>query len=545
MPTGNMKIPTMNSAIFGTKSFRVIVLACVAMILWAYYQTTYIHKESALALLGKGEVAAELGKQNVFPRLTNARIENFPYKHFVNHTAKDEYLRDVQNALPFLPVLFWKENENENLFYKNSSCAKFPNLYDLEYNNIFWQIFNTSNGTFYLFSAYYDVRNLTGVPSIRIQGVVNRQRLPVVQTFCQMWFPNRKEPVIEKVADSQVVWNFGGFNPKIMMPFMMTCRVPQSLANSVPVAVSLVEKFCDIASNSLRVIYNPADEPKKRFAVCVKYVDYTHEDVSVQLVEWVELLFILGANKIYFYPLKVHENVHKVYEYYEKQSKAEITWTMLPGKHPNAFGIQHYWFRDRVWQRSMDELISYNDCLYKNMYKYDYIVPIDTDEVIIPVKHRDWIELLDMLSKEAKSDGKVTPTSYNAVNVYFPPNCYGHDKPYENIPSYMFMCQNTYRWSESPPGAATKSFMDTGRVLAMHNHFPMRHLQAESRNYGIKVTDAKLHHYHSPDGLTYTSCAKMKPNMSTDTTIWKYKEQLIERTLTALYDLGFVDDPPA
>ena len=37
---------------------------------------------------------------------------------------------------------------------------------------------------------------------------------------------------------------------------------------------------------------------KKKFAVCVKGLDYPHQDISVRLVEWIEMLNILGADKV-------------------------------------------------------------------------------------------------------------------------------------------------------------------------------------------------------------------------------------------------------
>ena len=50
----------------------------------------------------------------------------------------------------FLDTLF--------IFSKNSSCAKYPSVYDIHFNNIYWQQTDTSNGTFFLYGAYLDVR---------------------------------------------------------------------------------------------------------------------------------------------------------------------------------------------------------------------------------------------------------------------------------------------------------------------------------------------------------------------------------------------------
>jgi hypothetical protein len=42
-------------------------------------------------------------------------------------------------------------------------------------------------------------------------------------------------------------------------------------------------------------------------------------DLSVRLIEWLEILKILGADKIYFYKLNAHENMEKVLDFYSKQ----------------------------------------------------------------------------------------------------------------------------------------------------------------------------------------------------------------------------------
>lgn len=85
-----------------------------------------------------------------------------------------------------------------------------------------------------------------------------------------------------------------------------------------------MEKQCDNATNNLRIIYEkPA--VKKDFAVCVKGLDFLHEDLSVRLVEWIELLNLLGADKVFFYELQVHPNISKVLKYYEQEGKVSPT----------------------------------------------------------------------------------------------------------------------------------------------------------------------------------------------------------------------------
>ena len=61
------------------------------------------------------------------------------------------------------------------------------------------------------------------------------------------------------------------------------------------------------------MIYNPAKttEGKKPFAVCCKGLYFPTVDLSLRLVEWIEVQRALGADKISLYNLAVHPNMMK------------------------------------------------------------------------------------------------------------------------------------------------------------------------------------------------------------------------------------------
>ena len=113
-----------------------------------------------------------------------------------------------------------------------------------------------------------------------------------------------------------------------MSPYLITCPVPPSHTNMTPLAVSLVEEDCETPTNYLNIIYNlPAGE-KAKFAVCVKGMDFPLDDLSVRMVEWLEVLKALGADKIFLYNLDVHPNVRKVLihvKYIDFQDKTPVT----------------------------------------------------------------------------------------------------------------------------------------------------------------------------------------------------------------------------
>lgn len=229
--------------------------------------------------------------------------------------SEDELIREIEDRLPSLPVAYW--NKNSKFLSSQSSktsktndnvcVAKYPSIYDLEFNNIYWQTLRTSNGTFQLFGAYYDTRKLSRIgPAVRMVGMIDRIA-PTIKTYCQLWYDGEREPKVVEILEYKYIWfsKWGNYKQGIYQPYVIACKIPQThWQKGPPASVSLVEKICDTASNNLRVIYNKP-EKKKGFAVCVKGLDFLHEDLSVRLVEWIELIGLLGADKIFFYELQV------------------------------------------------------------------------------------------------------------------------------------------------------------------------------------------------------------------------------------------------
>ena len=70
----------------------------------------------------------------------------------------------------------------------------------------------------------------------------------------------------------------------------------------------------------------------KLFYFFSKGLDFPTDDLSVRLIEWIELLHILGADKIFLYNLEVHPNVTKVLSYYQDKGYVDLTPISLPGK---------------------------------------------------------------------------------------------------------------------------------------------------------------------------------------------------------------------
>ncbi|KAI5726837.1 hypothetical protein M8J76_009301 [Diaphorina citri] len=368
---------------------------------------------------------------------------------------------------------------------------------------------------------------------------------PSIKTYCQFWFENNKEPVLVKVMEYKYIWykKWGNYKQGIFQPYLIACQIPKAYHQKVPASVSVVEKICDTATNNLRVIYNKP-EKKKGFAVCVKGLDFLHNDLSVRLVEWIELLNILGADKIFFYELQTHPNISKVLNHYQKLDKVSVTPLTLPGGQPNVPGFQHMYLTKKVNHKRQNELIPYNDCLYKNLYTYEYIALLDVDEVIMPLKSKSWKQLMETVMKKALADKNETRASYNVRNVYFLDDLLHSHGWFKDIPRYMHMLQHVYRSKNfTKPNQYVKCFHNPERTLTLHNHFPLACLSQGCTSYAINTEDAQLQHYRADCVKTLKkSCIEFRSNSIADTTIWKFKDELIARTSRTLRNLGFFDN---
>lgn len=589
------------------------------------------------------------------------------------------------------------QNQQENHHNQQQQCQyNYPNLLDLQFNNIHWQTAQThvlpaNNGssssssskhaagsvaTFYLYNAYYDDRWRGGLPSVRVLAMIDRIHPP--PTDCLLWSRKLREsgpdsklvPLVSR-ASFVYAWypKWGNYREGLLQPWIVTCHVPRSHLGLVPDSVSLVpvpplksqeepvivtslnkrdvaassdtqqqqasiampasfsSSLPSVSSSSHPQLPSTSSQPatskrkqhqqhskpdydcshtqkpitnnlpvfnrrpptKEKFAVCVKGLDFPHEDVSVRLVEWIELLNLLGAGKIFLYELDVHENISKVLHYYQERGMVELSPLTLPGNQPNLPEYQHLYLKSKLTNKRQNELIPYNDCLYRNLNSYQYLALLDIDEIIMPLEHHNWHGLMEEVEKMSLAEQNYSRASYNVRNVYFFDDLAGplgttsssttsttasasdedsldsaagedsedsssnssnrsneveEDKQQleRGIPHYLHMMQHVYRSKNyTKPGQYVKCFHNTERVVSLHNHFPMNCF-GQCTTYSVPVKLAHLQHYRKDCvGPLKQSCkSDFRKFTQRDTTIWKYKQQMIRRTTRVLNHLGLL-----
>ncbi|KAK7081651.1 hypothetical protein SK128_021715 [Halocaridina rubra] len=450
----------------------------------------------------------------------------------------------IPSEMPNLPLSYLRGPNNDDLYFPRK-CGHYPSLWDIRFNNFYWQVLHGTQAIFYLYSAFYDNRKLTThTPSLRILGMINKFDTSNFKVYCQIWFEGLKEPVVTKIRNYNYIWryNYGNTADGILQPFLMRCHIPEHFYYLIPVSVSLTERPCAKASNNIRVTYNPPAGGKKNFAVCVKGIDFIYSDHSVRVVEWLELLALLGADKVYINILGAHPNYTKVLEYYEKKGFVETMKTSLPGDQPSAPSLIHLYHQVNFLNQYQNELIPLNDCFYRNIYRYKFVALIDIDEVLTPKGHDNWISLLNKLDSAALSEDGSKYASFYFRNIYFLDDMQKKNDYFEDIPEYMHILQHVHRsFNYTAPMDYVKGFHNTNLVLTLHNHLPFECLNwGGCLLYPINITDGHMQHYRSDCAPELTKvCYLYRANTVLDTTLLKYKKDLISNTTHALKQIGY------
>ncbi|XP_059491268.1 uncharacterized protein LOC132205908 [Neocloeon triangulifer] len=524
--------------------FALLVITCFVI-----YTFRRSEDDSEMKIWEIKEIRSNMHLENdtKISLLKNLNFSETVLKVDTTNMTNEKILKKIEETNPNLPMDHWDVNDNGPQF--NGSCANYANVYKIKFNNVYWQVQKINNETYYLYSAYYDNRTLlngTG-PLVRILAMTDVRNLTENVT-CQFWYHNDPKPEISMVVQYQYMWyTYWGNDKAPAQPYLLACSVPSK--GRVPASVSLVANPCDNATNNLRVIYKPAPLGKRQnFVICVKALNFQHlSSLAIRLVEWIELHKILGADKIVFYKFGTHPNVTKVLDYYLPSGFIEVSETSLPGGLPNIPDFMQMYMSQRAWGvQYLHELIQYNDCFYRNMYMYDFVVLVDIDEVILPLTSDTWYDLIYkvVIPKATNWTLKMTPASYIVRNVHFMDDKAEYQDWYVDIPKYMHMLQNVHRnASHTGPGNAVKGFHNPQMIKALHNHMPracINHKDSWCPLYDVDLADAHMQHYciarHKPE------CQRLRGKNETilDTSIWKYKERLVAATTRVLKDVGFL-----
>ena len=75
--------------------------------------------------------------------------------------------------------------------------------------------------------------------------------------------------------------------------------------------------------------------------------------------------------------------VLQVLDHYSAQGLVDVTPISLPGYQPNLPILQHMYLKSKLNNKRQNELIPYNDCLYRNIYRWVMEIDLRKDRVTV------------------------------------------------------------------------------------------------------------------------------------------------------------------
>ncbi|XP_064119048.1 uncharacterized protein LOC135224065, partial [Macrobrachium nipponense] len=239
---------------------------------------------------------------------------------------------------------------------------------------------------FYVYSAYYDDRKGR---IIRVIGTTQTKKSDRV--WCKYWYSNSSTLIVNgAIKIIRENWNLKYSACFIACPLTIYKNGKQPIPP--PESVSVMADPGGNATNKLRVMNLDVnkDEVKNGFAVCVKPLHFDYNNIN-QMIEFIELNKILGVEHFTLYNHTIGKDVDCILKRYSDLGLINI----LPWKLD---------IKSQKEIRTEGLFAALNDCLYRYMYQYKYILMIDLDEYIVPHTNTSLPELLRYL--HTKADAK-------------------------------------------------------------------------------------------------------------------------------------------
>jgi len=376
----------------------------------------------------------------------------------------------------------------------------------------------------HVYSAFFDSRRtLRSQPQVAVIAVIDRRLLQQPHLWCHVWYSSVDEAVVLRAYLMPIGSGKLMTDGIELVEHVIACRV--NTDSCVPVSVALAWGTSVSEMTWFRVPIELAQNTtsQQSLAVCVS-ASFGHIDAR-QLIEWLEMQQILGAQLVVIYNHSVSQSVGHILSHYA-HSRADLSRPQVELRQTRA-----YMSNDVLLH--MSPVI--NDCMYRFSAQFKYFAVIDLDEVIVP-RHVYSIPALI----ESLSFSNAFPVALFVFrNAYF-----FLDIPVDDLqrPLHPNAALSTYlvhrrRLTASPPAYSVKSVVNAQACVAMHNHYCWTYAADVLSYWTLRVdvapSDALLHHYkrcHLDAYLQQSGhCKYVMAATVVDNVIDKYSKPLAER----------------
>ncbi|ELU04131.1 hypothetical protein CAPTEDRAFT_219582 [Capitella teleta] len=376
----------------------------------------------------------------------------------------------------------------------------------------------------YIYSAFVDRRfNHHNVRMLGIQHEDASKRL-----LCHF---NINRNLISEVAVKENYLIFGDWpSPKLRyMARMYACPLPDGLQ---PAQIEVSVDGSNVSGLVLPIVsVGGVEGGRQDLAVCVKGI-WGSLDAN-KLIEWLEFNRLLGVQKVVFYDVMLTGEAVKVVEHYAQSGFVTIERFDFAQKMTRLFDEDPLNSHLRGSNLSQEQayLVSMNDCYYTQRNHFKYVMILDVDEVIVPMRSTE--SLHDVI--EAANVEFPNAASFNFHTAWHLGD-YGMTSASDDEPLFM---QRNLRRSEVTR-SQPKAIINTDRAITVNWHGTVTVPSHRSlignvflpwQRYGY------VHHFrrkckHAPD-----KCKEMLRTHSTDDVIPRYKSRLSNAVNNVLTEL--------
>jgi len=409
-----------------------------------------------------------------------SRKEKFRESLVARQEEMQELMRNISASMSKNPLVKQIQASRAEWRYKTGGSLSIDtSLQHHQGHDATWQPVNGTHHKFFVYSAFYDDREK---PLVRVIATTKTKRSEKV--WCLLHYEG-SEPVLIKAAINVIRENWN-------LPYsaaFVTCGLFNSSSRQYmrsPSSVSIIYNKSFPASNQLPVhnyqsgVNGPPITPT--IGVCVKPVFSYNK--TLEILQFIELNILLGVTKFTLYNHSMSEEVSCLLSEYIKEGVVEV----LP------------WKLDLESQKEIRTeglFAALNDCLYRNMNSFKYLMMIDMDEVIIPYQNMTLVEMLtDLGTRNLIHLGKaVSPSqvsSYSFQNGFFYLQ-WPDDPTFLTNPPLTALLKTRRRQKLNPPKQRSKYICLPIAVKEAGNHFiwEFKH----GKTFNVPPSFGFLHHY--------------------------------------------------
>ena len=223
---------------------------------------------------------------------------------------------------------------------------------------------------------------------------------------------------------------------------------------------------CEIPVNAIQVLTPPAATETHDFGVCVKPLYRHRNDSYIPLfIEWIETLLMFGVTQFHIYncSLTLSPGMQRVFNHYINSG------ILVVQQFPTPFVREELDTQNGYTCVGPQHKAALSDCLYRNMNKFRYIIPLDPDEIIVPNLDDTYNTLMNRLVRHNSSVAKSSTISF--YMKFFYQKEARHINKAESLLSLRYMSYlRSDQFKSSSQSYLSKSFVNPERCIVMYSH---------------------------------------------------------------------------